>query len=312
MTASRPAAAARRPSAGRRRRLLGAVALLTAAGVLTACGGSEPSPAASAGSSGAAGPAAPDAPPAVEVAHVHGLGLDPADGVLLAGSHHGLYRLPDDGAPQRVADREQDFMGFTVVGPRHYLASGHPGPGQSAPSSLGLLESTDGGTTWESLSLAGEADFHALEARHGLVYGFDSLTGALLVSPDGRTWETRTSRVPLADFAVSPDDPDVLVATTREGPARSTDGGRTFSVVDGAPLLLLVDWADDGTLVGVAPDGAVHTSADGGTWSAQGRVGGAPQALETADGGRVVVAVDGAVLESGDGGRSFAVRHRTS
>ena len=33
------------------------------------------------------------------------------------------------------------------------------------PSSLGLIESTDGGKTWQQLSLAGEADFHA---RSGL------------------------------------------------------------------------------------------------------------------------------------------------
>jgi hypothetical protein len=118
--------------------------------------------------------------------------------------------------------------------------------------------------------------------------------------------------VPLADFAVSPVDPDVLVATTQQGPARSTDGGRTFSLVRDAPLLLLVDWAEDGTLVGIAPDGAVHTSTDGGSWSRRGQAGGAPQAVEAADGERVLVAVDGAVLESGDGGRSFAVRDRTS
>jgi len=99
----------------------------------------------------------------VEVAHVHGLGVDPQDGTLYAGTHHGLIRVPEQGEPTRVADRVQDFMGFTVVGPRHYLASGHPGEGQGGPSSLGLIESTDGGQTWNSVSLAGEADFHVLE-----------------------------------------------------------------------------------------------------------------------------------------------------
>lgn len=249
----------------------------------------------------------------VEVAHVHGLGIDPADGALLAGTHHGLFRLPADGAPERVADRVQDFMGFTVVGPDHYLASGHPGPGQGGPSSLGLLESTDGGGTWDTLSLAGEADFHALEARHDKVYGLNSMTGEFLVSDDGRAWETRNRGTALADFAVSPDDSDVLVATTQQGPARSTDGGRSFSVLDGAPLLLLVDWADDGTLVGVAPDGAVHVSEDGGaTWVARGSVDGSPQALEASDGGQVVVAIDGAIVQSADGGESFDVRYQTS
>lgn len=249
----------------------------------------------------------------VEVAHVHGLGIDPADEALLAGTHYGLFRLPEDGSPERVADRVQDFMGFTVVGPKHYLASGHPGAGQGGPTSLGLIESTDGGETWETLSLAGEADFHALEARHGRVYGFNSLTGALMVSSDGKEWETRNRDVALADFAVSPDDPQMLVATTQEGPARSTDGGRSFSTIDGAPLLLLVDWAGDGTLAGVAPDGAVHVSEDGGaTWSERGSVHSSPQALEVSDGGQLAVAIDGAIVESVDGGESFGVRYQTS
>jgi hypothetical protein len=84
-------------------------------------------------------------------------------------------------------------------------------------------------------------------------------------------------------------------------------------LIDGSPLLLLVDWADDGTLVGVAPDGRVHVSDDGGTtWVARGSAGAAPQALEASDGGRVVVAIDGAIVESTDGGESFAVRYETS
>jgi hypothetical protein len=103
--------------------------------------------------------------------HVHGVGLNPADNTVYAGTHHGLFRVSADSAPTRVADRAQDFMGFTVVGPDHFLTSGHPAEGSLGPSSLGLVESTDGGNTWTSLSLAGEADFHALQARHGNIYG---------------------------------------------------------------------------------------------------------------------------------------------
>jgi hypothetical protein len=314
VTSSRPGSTRRPPAPPRsssRSRLplliAGAVAVVLAALAVWVAtrGGGDPDSVAAPATDGQGGE--------VEVAHVHGLGIDPADGAVLAGTHYGLFRLPGTGAPERVADRVQDFMGFSVVGPEHYLASGHPGTGQGGPSSLGLIESTDGGQTWESLSLAGEADFHALEARHDRVYGLNSMTGEFLVSTDGRTWETRNAGVPLADFAVSPDDPELLVATTQEGPARSTDGGRSFSVLDGAPLLLLVDWADDGALVGVAPDGAVHGSEDGGaTWTARGSVNGAPQALEASDGGQVVVAIDGAIVESGDGGESFDVRYQTS
>ena len=75
-------------------------------------------------------------------------------------------------------------MGFTVVGPDHFLAGGHPGDESSA--SVGLIESTDAGATWTSLSLNGRADFHSLQARHGFVYGYDygHPTGEFMVTAD--------------------------------------------------------------------------------------------------------------------------------
>lgn len=241
--------------------------------------------------------------------HVHGLGVDREAGVLYAGSHFGLFRLPEQGDGVRVADRVQDFMGFTVAGPDHFLASGHPGEGQDGPSALGLIESTDGGRTWDSLSLAGEADFHALEARHGQVYGFNAMTGAFMVSADKRTWETR-SRLPMADFAISPDDPDVVIATTEGGLARSDDGGRTFEPVDQAPTLLLVTWTDDGTILGVQPDGQISVSTDNArTWQDRGRLDGPPEALTAVSDSEVYAAVGGTVVASTDGGRTFELRY---
>ena len=243
------------------------------------------------------------------IAHVHSLGVDPQDGALYAGTHYGLFRLPETAGATLVADRVQDFMGFTVVGPGHYLASGHPGEGQGGPSSLGLIESTDGGQTWQSLSLAGEADFHSLEARHGLVYGLNSVTGEFMVSQDKQAWDTR-SQIPMADFAVSPYDPNVLLATTEQGLARSDDGGRDFQPVPSAPVLQLVTWAGDGTVFGVAPDGTVHASTDDGqSWQQRGSLDAAPEALATNDSADVYAAADGAILVSVDGGRTFTVRY---
>ncbi len=138
------------------------------------------------------------------------------------------------------------------------------------------------------------------------------MTGALMVSVDGRDWEARSTE-PIADFAVDPDNTDVVLSTTEQGPARSQDGGKTFELLSGAPLLVLVDWAADGTLLGVAPDGAVHVSADGGaTWEARGRLPGAPEALHVQDADDVYVAVAGTVWASTDGGDSFAERPGTS
>lgn len=255
------------------------------------------------------GQSVPSEGTSVQLAHVHGLGVDPATGDLYAASHYGLIRFPQQGKPSRVGGLVQDFMGFTVVGPNHFLASGHPGAGQDGPSNVGLINSTDGGQSWQPLSLAGQADFHLLKARHGLVYG--SNTGQLLVSKDGRAWETRVS-IAMADLAVSPQNPQMLLATTQQGLAHSTDGGRSFQLLAGAPRLQLVTWTDAGDLIGIAPDGTVHVSGDGGaTWSHRGSAQGEPEAL-TVSGDQIYAAVNGKIVSSNDGGRTFRTRSEDS
>lgn len=111
--------------------------------------------------------AAPPDPPGIT--HIHGLGIDPADGSLYAATHSGLDRIRGDGA-DIVANRYQDTMGFTVVGRRHFMASGHPDLREDLPPLLGLLESRDAGRTWKKRSLLGEADFHTLRHAHGQIW----------------------------------------------------------------------------------------------------------------------------------------------
>ena len=249
----------------------------------------------------------PLAPPAT-LAHVHGLGINPADGMLYAASHFGVFTVPADKAPARVGDRAQDTMGFVVVGADHFLGSGHPDrlEPDTAPH-LGLIESKDAGRTWQTLSLKGAADFHSLEVKHNRVYGFNSQNGQIMVSENQRDWDTR-ARVALADLTVSPTDPNVIVATTKEGVVRSTDGGRTFAPTAGSPLLMLLDWYEEGTVVGVAPDGIVHVSGDSAaTWTAKGRVGGTPAALAV-KGSEVYIATESAIHASTDSGGTFTIR----
>jgi hypothetical protein len=222
---------------------------------------------------------------------------------VYAGTHRGVFRLSEGQLPVLVSDRVQDFMGFTVVGPNHFLAGGHPGHGSSG--SVGLIESTDAGETWTSRSLEGRADFHSLQARHGSVYGYDFPTGELMVTADLEVWDTR-SQVRLGDFAVSPADPAVVVGVTDRGVVRSKDGGRSFTAPAG-PVLLLVSWAEDGALVGATPCGVVHASGDGGlTWDTRGTLNGLAEAVEAISGREIYAAADSAVLVSEDGGRTFA------
>ena len=261
--------------------------------------------------------AASDQRPALEsaadpgVAHVHGLGVDPADGVLYAATHFGLFAVPENGKATRVADRFQDTMGFTVTGPNTFLGSGHPDPEErKLPPRLGLIRSTDAAQTWQTVSLTGEVDFHALHSAHGNIYGWDSGTGRLMVSADdGKTWDTR-STLGLRDFAVSPKDPQVLLATTEQGLARSADSGRTFTALAGAPVLAVLAWQQADQLYGVDPSGQVHTSPDGGrTWGKRGALGGEPEAL-AAHGGELFAAATGrGILASPDGGRTWTSRY---
>ena len=240
---------------------------------------------------------------AADLSHIHGMGVNPADGRVYVGTHRGVFQMVERQPPVRVSDRVQDFMGFTVAGPNHFLASGHPGHGSSA--SVGLIESTDAGATWTTRSLEGQADFHSVQARHGFVYGYDYATGELMVTADLGVWDTR-SHIGLGDFAVSPADPDVVVGVTDSGVVRSQDGGRSFSAPAG-PVLLLVTWAEDGALVGVTPRGEVQVSDDGArSWDARGTLNGTPEAVEAASGREIYAAADRAVLVSRDGGRTFA------
>lgn len=244
-----------------------------------------------------------DASKAVEpgMGHIHGLGINPADGSLYSATHYGLFRVTADEKPQRIGELVQDLMGFTVAGPDHFLASGHPGAdSRQRPPHLGLIESTDGGRTWTTLSLNGSADFHALEYRHGQVYGHDSQSGRVLISTDRSTWSHRATE-PGVDLAVSPRNPEEVLITTPQGVRRSHDNAATFEVVTEAPMLAYLSWPDTGELVGVDLAGTLYVSADDGTtWQPRHALGQKPQALLAAGDGRVFIATDTMIYQSSD------------
>ena len=254
---------------------------------------------------------APDsAPPAIVpgMVHIQGLGINPSDETLNVATHYGLYTVKPGQAPQRVGDLVQDFMGFTVAGPDEFLASGHPDPAdRQQPLHLGLIMSSDAGQSWETLSLHGSADFHALEYRHGQVYGHDSQSGTVMVSPDEQSWQRR-AEIPASDLAVSPKTADEILATTRQGLLRSTDGALTFVAVNGAPALVLVSWPERGPLLGADIEGSLYASTNAGqTWQPRHALNAKPQALLAADNGQVYIATDTAIYTSTDDGATVQV-----
>lgn len=250
------------------------------------------------------------------VSHVHGLGMNPADGALYIATHHGTFRLGTDRTVKRVGESYQDTMGFTVAGADRFLGSGHPdsaGFRRGQPPRLGLIESNDAGSTWRSVSLSGEVDFHGLAFVHGRVYGWDSGSGRFMVSSDSRTWETR-STLPLLSFAVDPANEAHIAGAGQAGLLESLDGGRTWVNKPG-PLLQVLSWEASTGIVGVTEGGAVHRSTDaGGTWPIVGQLAGSPQALlVTAEAWYAAAADAGGttgIYRSSDAGRNWELYYR--
>ena len=234
--------------------------------------------------------------------HVHGLARDPGNGTLLVAAHDGLYHY-DGATPTRVGP-VIDLMGFTVAGPGHYYASGHPGTATALPQPVGLIESRDGGRTWTVLSRAGQSDFHTLTTTRRDVIGFD---GTLRATTDGRTWTEGSLDVEPRTLAGSRQDRTIL-ATTQEALLRSTDGGTSWREVEGAPWLLMAAFGDGPAVAGLTPDGQVFVSDDAGqTWRETQLLAPSAQALHVSGAGEkleILVASGSGVLAS-VGGRPF-------
>lgn len=275
-------------------RIVRAAPMILAAALIAGCGAEDE----------------PDATPESSVAHVHGLGVDPADESLIIATHSGLFRAPaGQQRAERIGDRRQDTMGFTVVGPKRYLGSGHPDLRDDLPPLLGLIRSDDAGRTWELRSLAGEADFHVLRSAGRFVYGVNSQDGMLYVSTDaGSSWRRHTPPGPLLDLTAHPADPRRLVASGEDGLYASADAGARWrpraSVEPG-----LMAWPAVEDLYLLDGSGVLHRSSDeGATFAEVGPVGGQPAAF-AADGDDLYVALHtNEIRVSSDGGRTWRTR----
>jgi len=275
---------------------------LAAAG-LAACGGGG-----DAGGRPASGASSGDQ--AAELQHIHGLGVNPRSGALVIATHTGLFQAAEGQTRvTRMGESRQDVMGFSVVGPNRFIGSGHPDPTQNLPPNLGLIESRDGGRTWKSISLSGDADFHVLRSAGTRVYGFDGTQGRLMVSRDGgRSWSERRPPAAMFDLAIDPRSSDRIVASTERGLFRSPDGGRSWRALRGDVAGLLA-WPTRGELYLVGAEGDVTRSSDGGrSFNRVGDAGGQPAAF-VGEGGQLYAALgDGTVRRSADGGASWKVR----
>lgn len=241
---------------------------------------------------------------ASEFGGVHNL-LITDDGILF-GTHHGVWLQRKSQAPVPVGDSRFDVMGLAKH-PGGLVASGHPDSTEEQVGNIGLRGSTDQGRTWKNISLTGQVDFHRLASSGQVILGLSATDGALLVSNDsGKNWEALPNPN-LFDLALDPSNPANVVGTTETGPILSTDGGRTFAPIAGAPLLALLSW-DTARLVGVTPDGLIYESLDQGTtWSQIASVTGQLRAI-AARGEEIAVLAGTDLYYSSDAGRNFTIR----
>jgi photosystem II stability/assembly factor-like uncharacterized protein len=244
--------------------------------------------------------------------HVHAL-HEVADGDLLLGLHGALYRSEDEGASWELAGLEgQDAMSIGAQDPGGLLfVAGHEV----------LQRSRDGGETFEPLAPPDlpSLDIHAFaqsasdpETVYAFVLGF-----GIFVSTDaGESWEARAGAgqtVGMDTFAllVDADDADVVLAGGgQRGLARSTDGARTFTVVNDAGVgSLTADPDHPDRVIALTSQGVQHSSDGGQTWSLVGQpdVDGQPVAIAAGDDGRIwLVTEDPRQLHvSTDGGSTW-------
>jgi hypothetical protein len=250
--------------------------------------------------------------------HVHGLGINPADGALLIATHTGLFRVADGARnAERVGESFQDTMGFSVAGPNRFFGSGHPDLNgareKGLPPHLGLIESRDGGESWDSVSLLGEADFHVLRFSGDRIYGYDASNDRLLAGGNGGTkWRELPKPGPVVDLAVAPLTPGRLLlvsaGASEQGLFESRDGGGSWKQISDAVGLLA--WPARDQLYVVSGDGQVFVSADGGRrFERRGEIGGEPAALLAQQADELYVALhDGTIKRSTDGGATWTVR----
>jgi photosystem II stability/assembly factor-like uncharacterized protein len=280
-------------------RNLTSTVLAAAAVVLLAACGSGPS-----AGTGAA-PVASTQTGGLPGEHVHGVARDPGDGSVYLATHQGLFRY-SKGTSVRVGP-VVDFMGFSIAGPGHFYASGHPGDGVDLPAPVGLMETVDAGKTWSVRSLGGESDFHALTSSSKGVLGYD---GSLRSTADEKSWTKLAIAAEPTCLAAAPDGSRTL-ATTASGVLLSQDQGATWAPLPSAPQLLLASWADKTTAAGVTNTGHLAVTTDAGrTWtSGRAKVDSAQSmSASRASGGTldVLIVTDSGIERTIDSGASFS------
>lgn len=121
--------------------------------------------------------------------HVHALFRNPTDGVLLMGTHNGLFRSSDDGKTFTKVEVKgnlatMDFMNFAYDRTNKILYSGG--------HDVGVVKSTDGGITWTKTDSGIKgSDIHALAINpldSNRLYVFSVDNGVFGTKDGAKSW----------------------------------------------------------------------------------------------------------------------------
>ncbi len=185
----------------------------------------------------------------------------------------------------------------------------------------GIIKTTDGGTTFASLSIPSSDPLHGISCPSAQVCFAAGDFGVLLKTLDGgATWDSlavgsKSNRPSLtALFAI---DGNRVIVVGRDGfISRTIDGGATFAPPS---LRSLADFSDiyftdaqNGFITG--NDGTLFKTTDGGdTWQARGTLSSAGSILTLRASGRsTLYAVGDTLFKSTDGGETWGALHAGS
>ena len=186
--------------------------------------------------------------------HIHGLGIDPTNhNILYIATHGDFYQSVDGGPPIKIDEQRADYMAFNAPpssGVPLY-ASGHPSTG----GNTGLIKSTNGGKTWESVAkvLDPPVDFHAMavsQSDPNIIIGFDSEGRGIFKTMDaGKTWERFENPDVVTALTILPNDSNAIFAGTGNGIFQSTDGGKTWNHLTYKGLLVFALTFDEKNII---------------------------------------------------------------
>jgi photosystem II stability/assembly factor-like uncharacterized protein len=205
--------------------------------------------------------------------HFHALAVTPGLGVILAGTHIGLFRSDDRGLTWRLA--AERFSGDDV---RALARDQQTGALYAATHNQGLLVSRDGGRRWadDSSGLPGR-DVHALALdpqAPGAVLVWVVGHGLLRRAAGSQTWERLAGAEALDEvlgLSAAPTSPGRLYAATEAGALVSRDGGRTWKRLAGGlagrtASVVVLPWAPE-RLLAATSEGVFIGTADGARWT---------------------------------------------